>query len=271
MLGNCPDWLKRLVQKWQEDCATVITFNYDQFVELAWLLHAPNPAFPEREKISTDVYPVPVTPIGTRLGNVHRRDAGGVVIIGVSPPPDGLKLLKLHGSLGWWYSGPNSPTGDTIYDWGVKGEEWSVEGIGPTDSALSDMQTVDRDPMIVPPAAVKSAYYNNKTLEALWKRAANALNKAEELVIMGFSLPRTDMLVTSMLCTEFNLTDDSRIVPVDFGNPNPDLDNPVDFGDTIVGRICKTFDIKKDDPRLITTYVDLGEDAIPKWVEAFAN
>ena len=116
----CPDWLERLVQKWQRDCATVITFNYDLFVELAWLRHAPNPA-PERDKMSTDLYPVPVTPIGARLGDVQARDHGdGVISLGISLPPAGLKLLKLHGSLGWWYSGPNSPPGDTVYDSGSR-------------------------------------------------------------------------------------------------------------------------------------------------------
>jgi hypothetical protein len=34
---KCPDWLIRLVRRWHEDRASVITFNYDQLVELAWL------------------------------------------------------------------------------------------------------------------------------------------------------------------------------------------------------------------------------------------
>ena len=38
--GSCPDWLISLVRLWQQEAATVITFNYDQLVELAWLLHA---------------------------------------------------------------------------------------------------------------------------------------------------------------------------------------------------------------------------------------
>jgi hypothetical protein len=199
---------------------------------------------------------------------IHNPGDGTFSLDDVSPPPDFLKLLKLHGSLGWWYSGPNSPPGDTVYDWGIEGSAWSEDGIGPADPKLKDRLTKDRKPMIVPPAAVKSAYYNNRTLQTLWEHAAEALRAAEKLVIMGFSLPATDMLVGSMLCTEFKPTANECIVPVDYGNPNHD---PVDFGDTIVGRICKTFNITKDDPCLTTTYVDRGEDAIPKWVEAFVN
>jgi hypothetical protein len=271
MSNPCPPWLERLVKKWHERKETVITFNYDQFVELAWLLHTSDPVPADRKRGSTDLYPVPVAPIEARVGNVQVFNGGGVAILGVSPPPDGLTLLKLHGSIGWWYSGPDSPPGDIVYDWGVDGSDWSVKGIGPADPALSDRLTIDRQPMIVPPAAIKSAYYSNRTLRALWERAAAALNKAEELVIIGFSLPATDMLVSSMLCTEFELTEDSRIVPVDFGHPNPDPNNAVDFGDTVVGRICKTFDIKKENKCLITEYANGGDDAIPKWVEAFVN
>jgi hypothetical protein len=36
----CPDWLTSLVRYWQQEKAPVITFNYDQLVELAWLLDA---------------------------------------------------------------------------------------------------------------------------------------------------------------------------------------------------------------------------------------
>jgi hypothetical protein len=55
LIDSCPDWLRLLVQKWQQDAATVITFNYDQLVELAWLLHAA-PSDPDRPSTSTDLY-----------------------------------------------------------------------------------------------------------------------------------------------------------------------------------------------------------------------
>ena len=118
MRNPCPDWLIRLVQKWHELEETVITFNYDQFVELAWLRHTPDPIPADRKRGSIDLYPVPLAPVGARVGNVEVFNAGGLMILNVSPPPDGLKLLKLHGSLGWWYSGPNSPPGDMVYDTG---------------------------------------------------------------------------------------------------------------------------------------------------------
>ena len=66
----------------------------------------------------------------------------------------------------------------------------------PTLSVMADLE-----PMVVPPATIKSAYYGNNVLRSLWTSAALHLRNAKEVVIMGFSLPATDMLVSSMLCT----------------------------------------------------------------------
>jgi hypothetical protein len=114
--GKCPDWLARLVRRWHLDAANVITFNYDQFVELAWLAHA-EPT-PPRVR-SWDLYAAPLMPLTSRAG--------------VTPPvysvPGGFRLMKLHGSLGWWYSGPDSPPSDTVYDQGVKGPGWTHHGL----------------------------------------------------------------------------------------------------------------------------------------------
>jgi hypothetical protein len=169
----------------------------------------------------------------------------------------GLQLLKLHGSLNWRYSGPASPPGDVIYDMGFDGNQgWSVEGINsPYEDA--DFLSSDREPMIVPPTAVKSTYYNNRTLRALWMQAGQALKEAEELVLMGFSLPVTDLLVASMLNT--NLPEDATITPVDYGH-------------SVIDRVKDVFAL---DPanvyRLVESFAGLGDDAIPKWVDTFAN
>ncbi len=240
--GPCPEWLKKLVLYWQATAATVITFNYDLLVELAWYIEVQN-----RSIDMTRIYPVPLTYIASRMGTV----------LGGSESTSGLRLLKLHGSLNWRYSGPGSPPGDVIYDMGINGREgWTVEGISSRyDNA--DLLSSDRDPMIVPPTAVKSSYYNNRTLRSLWVQAADALRAAEELVLMGFSLPVTDLLVASMLTT--NLPQAATIVPVDFGR-------------AVVQRVVDVFGFDDvDDDRLVDTYAGLGDEAIPGWVAAFAN
>ncbi|MBS1693781.1 MAG: hypothetical protein JST91_16330 [Actinobacteria bacterium] len=165
--------------------------------------------------------------------------------------------MKLHGSLNWRYSGPGSPPGDIIYDIGIDGRQgWTVEGIS---SPCDDVEVLssDREPMIVPPTAVKSSYYNNRTLRSLWMQAAEALKGAEELVLMGFSLPVTDLLVASMLTT--NLSEDATITPVDHGS-------------AVVQRVRDVFALNHtNDDRLVDSFADLGNEAIPKWVDTFAN
>lgn len=115
--GGPPKWLESLVVYWEATPTTVITFNYDVFVELAWRLFAGT----EYWNRSIYLYPVPIAPIGSRAG----FPVGGI------PAANGLRLLKLHGSLSWRYSGPGSTAGDPIYDLGVSGSGWDVEGIRP--------------------------------------------------------------------------------------------------------------------------------------------
>lgn len=110
--------------------------------------------------------------------------------------------------------------------------------------------------MIVPPAAVKSPYYNNRTLQALWRSAAEALAEAEALVIMGFGLPQSDQLVRAMLCT--NLPDSAGVVPVD-------------SGDAVLSRVIDTFGLTAGHPRVVDAFTGLGPNAIPTWVSRFAN
>jgi len=108
--------------------------------------------------------------------------------------------------------------------------------------------------MIVPPATVKSPYYNNRTLQELWTIAAEALRNARELVIMGFSLPQTDLLVSSLLMT--NLRKDILITPVD-------------YSDAIVKRISETLNTEGGNgARVNPIFTGLCGHALPSWVEA---
>ena len=112
--------------------------------------------------------------------------------------------------------------------------------------------SADKVPLIVPPAAIKSPYYVNNTIGALWRQAAEALRQADELVIMGFSLPPSDQIVSSMLATELN--DQAVIVPVDFGK-------------AVVDNLKRIV----DEERIVTDYAGRGNSAVSEWVEARAN
>lgn len=139
----------------------------------------------------------------------------------------------------------------------LDGEQgWTVAGIT-SPYADADFLSSDREPMIVPPTAVKSNYYNNRTLQTLWTQAAEALKSADELVLMGFSLPVTDLLVASMLSTTL---------------PNAATIVPVDYDSTVLQRVVDVFGLTGlGDSRLVGTYAGVGVDAIPNWVATFAS
>ena len=101
--AECPEWLRRLVDYWQKTDATVITFNYDNLVELAWRMYAasgepakdpehptqPHPDGLRRARLWTDLFPMPIPSPRSRFA----------VVFGSEPRSTGLKLLELHGSL----------------------------------------------------------------------------------------------------------------------------------------------------------------------------
>jgi hypothetical protein len=76
---------------------------------------------------------------------------------------------------------------------------------------------MDKLPMLVPPAATKTPFYKNRLLAAQWAQAAEALRGAEELVLMGYSVPVTDLTVRTLIATQFR---GRTIVPV---NQDPDV------------------------------------------------
>ena len=114
--------------------------------------------------------------------------------------------------------------------------------------------------MIVPPATVKSPYYTNRTLQALWRMAAEALGRASELVVIGFSIPATDLLTSAMLATETNKK--CTITLVDINNEIMCRANEVFTMDA-----SAIVDIFKYERTLNADFVR-HEDAVQAWVQS---
>jgi hypothetical protein len=75
-----------------------------------------------------------------------------------------------------------------------------------------------RSPFIVPPAAAKSAFYNNPVSRELWRTAAEALGVADRVALIGYSLPQTDLVTSGMLADALA----GRTVQIDVVNRSPD-------------------------------------------------
>lgn len=188
-----PEWLEGLVRLWHGEGSAVITLNYDTLVEssaLEWLFKN------EREVASVYAVELPVAEA--------RRSA----VLGGGEGPKTLRLVKLHGSLNWYYSGAEPFYGETIYD--LQGHVgWQRPQ--PVKLAERRSKLPSAVPLVIPPTPSKSSYFENETVRELWRVARAALMEAQEMWLMGYSLPLGDQQMAALLATTCAR---KRIVPV---------------------------------------------------------
>jgi hypothetical protein len=174
--GPCPDWLRSLVKEWDKRRANVATFNYDTLVEKCY--EALDDAEPDHRN-RLQLHPVFVTPMEARTGfawDAERRST--------------FSLVKLHGSVSWYYSGAESFYGEAIYDLRPS-QGWSSDGDPPW--------LLDKVPLIIPPTTDKSTFFQNETVRAQWRWAHFMARMAANVYCLGYSLPMTDLLARFML------------------------------------------------------------------------
>jgi len=109
-----------------------------------------------------------------------------------------MKILKLHGSLNWVKCcGCNKvvawPNPEMFRNkWLLQEDEDQVSF--PLTSITKEFQhcatTAVEGPQIVPPTWNKAQYHGE--LETVWRAAANVLSDAENIFVIGYSLPETD-------------------------------------------------------------------------------
>lgn len=187
MQGPTPPWLDRLIGYLHQGRHTVISFNYDTLLESATTSlvrtidgHRTSiPAF-HAQRIREE-RPIYATAQGLMAGTARVPT---------------YSLLKLHGSLDtWWIAGDIS--GESIGR--IPPTAWGAE----PDARLWDpeQRPAGKDLFIVPPASAKSAYYANPVSRQLWQDAYQALQAAETVCLVGYSLPLTDLTIANMLAS----------------------------------------------------------------------
>ena len=154
--GTAPLWLLQLVSLWHAQKAVVITFNYDTLVERAVTVRRParivqpdlTPSGLHGWQV---VYPSP-SPV-----NIHTYgDSDG-------PTLGSFQLLKLHGSLNWYWA-----TGDPS----TLVRDASRRGFGneiPEGKDVAGVRLLDR--FLVPPVTSKDGYYGINLVHLLWRAA----------------------------------------------------------------------------------------------------
>jgi len=114
---------------------------------------------------------------------------------------DGIPVLKLHGSVNWalcskcnkiipWFVSDylkKFPFREVTADY-----PYSPLEIGSRLTSFSHCGTpITKEPVIVPPTWNKTEY--SKDLKNVWRRAAEVLNDAENIFVIGYSLPDSDL------------------------------------------------------------------------------
>ena len=227
----CPQFLNTLVDYWHKVQATVITCNYDTLIERA-VQHVETK--PGSYLAPDNISPIPMPD--------PRR---GSMIFGADQNPS-FTLLKLHGSVNWYYSGASTYFGETIYR--VRATKWGADNKNEMEAREA---ASDKARMIVPPTTEKVGYFQHEAIRLLWSKAGEALATANQLFCIGYSLPETDLsmrfFLKSLLPNETVLS----IVNIDAGLS--------DHYQRLLG------DKLKIDDRYV------GPDALPRFAEELAG
>lgn len=121
--------------------------------------------------------------------NGHKTWGGGNIVINKGDIP----LLKIHGSLNWFYC----PKCDEI-DLTVKNKGATI--LADTQSKFicdNKFCTSFYKPLLVTPTMLK--VYNNSFLKKIWDMSDSAISKADRLVFIGYSLPEADYHIRSLI------------------------------------------------------------------------
>ena len=170
---------KRLASKWHEEQSHILTTNYDTLVERIAAEIYTTADETNGGLHYTDLYPIPVS-------SALVRDGG--MVFG-SNYPDTFTLYKLHGSTSW-YKSTSEATFDPIY-----GLSHDQHGNPRYQKFIADKRR-----FIVPPVYDKSSLLNHESIRSLWWQARNhALQQADNLYVIGYSLPETDAAMHILL------------------------------------------------------------------------
>lgn len=187
--GLLPDWLVPLIALWESDGSTVATFNYDTLIERAFLNGEKADATDEKpSRGHRSIYAAPIVPADARRGFTWTQGGG-----------DAFPLLKLHGSLNWYYSGAAAFFGEPVYDHPVPawGTPWADEVL----ERFIRLNLPDKVPLIIPPTTDKSPWLANELVRGQWLMFGNAVRSADRVICIGYSLPETDLLARLLLAT----------------------------------------------------------------------
>lgn len=242
LADEAPVWLYELLSVLHYRRCSVISLNYDTLIEVGInSMHlgsrrngTPWP-LPIDDSIGAFAY---IPSQGTTVDDVLRgQPPVSQLAARASELDQTLRLLKLHGSLGWWWA-PDDQSGATLAR-----EQTSSTFGNPVVMSNEERSLAlpGREPFIVPPLAGKSRFFRNPLTRQLWRDAYRVLSNATRIALVGYSLPQTDHVMAGMLASALRASNaDVEIV-------NPD-------GDDVAARVVALGGPSRDSEQM--TYFD---------------
>lgn len=168
--GIAPSWLHRLVRLWHRAQAVVTTLNYDTIVE-------------------ESIYQLKVPGLDDNIVNaiLGYLPRSALPMMTGAASVDTFRLIKLHGSIDWYWN-PTDNTGDSLC---------KLPAIAPIPEARAAL--AGKVPFIVPPLATKGPFYSLGVVRELWQRAAEGIINAPRIIVIGYSVPLTDLTIGALL------------------------------------------------------------------------
>ncbi|MEK7396644.1 MAG: hypothetical protein AAB116_06875 [Candidatus Poribacteria bacterium] len=185
-----PDWAKQFVRYLHEKELTVATFNYDTILER--LSKELKPEKIEQSDSNIDIrgiYQIPISPLSLRASIGVALGDMGIVSLNT------YRLLKLHGSINWFFARDMNFPGVPVYCVGFRENPNDIE---------YKINMAGLKPLIIPPVAEKAPFYGNQLVKILWAELKKAVDDADEIYCVGYSLPKSDYTTQIFFKTVIN-------------------------------------------------------------------
>ena len=197
---------QRLVNTWHINRNHVLTFNYDLLVEalaesVQCKTHRDSDTQDVRFVFPRHIYPIPIPHVRIRNGGTWSGNTSEIT----------FSYYKLHGSLNY-YTYPDPFQNTTMYH----------KHHNETEDLAEGLQT-----FIVPPTNEKQVFIEHPVLQAIWTKAVKELANCDRgrIIMVGYSMPQTDLTVLSMLRSAIRSNHmDGMVLPIILVvNPDPDV------------------------------------------------
>jgi NAD-dependent SIR2 family protein deacetylase len=192
--NSTPPWGDRFVRYIAAKELTVATLNYDTILEelyLNWQIPDKTVLGPEyavQQITILDLYPLPVINLLERKLHPYISSEGVATFK--------FKLLKLHGSINWYYAGDENTPSQQVY-----AEDYAT--VSRHRNTLEKLK-MDLVPLIIPPITEKTPFYGTNLVKTAWISLQQAIKEADEIYCVGYSLPKTDLTMKLFLSTAVN-------------------------------------------------------------------